>query len=1474
VRNTGIRTSFLALVIFAGQTLSFGQVITTIAGTEFVFPDPPMKAINAPLSVVTGVAVDRERNYYIADTTNNRVLRVDREGTLTLVAGNGIAGFSGDGGPATHASLQFPQGVAVDAAGNVYFSDGWNHRIRKVTTDGLIRTIAGTGNYAFGGDNGIGTSASVAIPQGVAVDSVGNVYIADMGNSRVRRVTPTGIITTIAGTGNFAFSGDGGRATSAAIGEVRSVAVDPAGNVYLSDSRNHRIRKIDTSGIITTIAGIGSAGFSGDGGAAVRANLNGPRGLSLDAAGNLYFADYSNNRIRLVSRTGNISTLAGSWLFSFTGDGGPATEALLANPSGTVVDPEGNILIADTENRRIRVISTSGKIDTIAGSGKYRNSGDEGPAVSASLHNISGLGTDRAGNILISDYHSANVRMITTDGIIHHVAGSGVKGYSGDNGPAAAAAMFGPYGLTADASGNILVADRVSGHVRQVSPAGIITTIAGTGALGWDGGMGGPAVKADLRAPRSLAFDAAANLWIGEAGGIKKISTSGIITRVAGSLGSNPGDGGPALSGAIGDAGAIAFDSAGNLYFTDSLNHRVRKITSGGTLTTLAGTGQPGYSGDGGLAKSALVNSPEGIAVDGEGNVYFGDASNHRVRVITPDGLIRTVAGTGIQGHTGDGGLATQATLDNPDSLTFDAAGNLLIGDPLNGRIRALLAKPPAVQVSPETVLINGRSGGPPVIVPPVSISSPVPGLAFSLTTTGGEGWLSVTPGEGAAPRQLEITADPLALAPGVYRAAVRISAPNAVPSSLELLLEFNVGEGADPRMALDKRSFSFTFPRSSARRGQSLSVINDGGGQLDFSAEALTETGGAWLSLDQGSGAATPGAPTVLEVSSDPGTLPPGTYRGQVIITAAGVRRGIPVTMTISAIDRAILLSKTGLSFTAVSNGGAVPPQTIGVLNIGQGLMEFTVETSTLTGNDWLIASPVAGASLAEGVPPLISVRVNPAGLPPDTYYGLVTVRAPGAANTPHVATVMLEVLPADADPGAIADPPELVFTTVAGSSPGSQDVFIYNPTARLKSYRAGRGGSTPEWLAFLPRDSSVLPEKPTSMVVQPLVAELPAGTHRGTITLQFDDGRVRVISVTVIVAEAGTLGSSKGGRSAGSDCVASTLLPVMTSLGLDFLVPAGWPVGLQVVVSDDCGRPMEKGTVVLEFSNGDPPLKLTSLRTGRWDGTWQTGSRHGAPVTVVVTAENSQLKIRGKREIAGGLGENRAPPTVLADGILSIADPSPFSPVAPGSFLALLGERLSQGQDRSQGAPWATQLAGAIITINEKRMPIQLAEDGRLIGMVPFGIEVNTNHQILAQRGATYSFPVPVDVAAAQPAVFLTEDGQPDIRDGDDRLIGEENPAAGRIRILCVGLGPVQPSLPAGEAGPSSPRAEVVEPVKLTVGGMAASVVFAGLAPDRVGLYLIEADLPTEISAGTAVPVVIEVAGQSSKAVSIAVR
>ena len=363
----------LLLIFILLPLITEAQIINTIAGNGIAgFSGDGGSATSAKLHSAYGVAIDRIGNVYIADWLNNRIRKVDTSGIITTIAGNGIGGYGGDGGPADSAKLYQPYGVAVDDTGNVYISDNYNLRIRKVNTSGIISTIAGTGVLGHSGDGGPATAAKLNSPIGIAVDHSGNIFVADGNNYCVRKINTLGIITTIAGIGGVTgYSGDGGPADSAKLTFVGDVAVDTIGNVYIADYTNDVIRKVNTLGIISTIIGTGSAGFSGDGGPATAAELEGPSGVIVDKTGNVYVTDFHNNRIRKIDTSGIITTIAGTGTAGFSGDGGPAIAAQLNNPSDLVIDDNGNLIIADLYNNRIRKFNTK---DITTGLSKFNSS--------------------------------------------------------------------------------------------------------------------------------------------------------------------------------------------------------------------------------------------------------------------------------------------------------------------------------------------------------------------------------------------------------------------------------------------------------------------------------------------------------------------------------------------------------------------------------------------------------------------------------------------------------------------------------------------------------------------------------------------------------------------------------------------------------------------------------------------------------------------------------------------------------------------------------------------------------------------------------------------------------------------------------------------------------------------------------------------------------------------------------------------
>ncbi len=334
---------------------------------------------------------------------------------ITTVAGTGKAGYSGDGGPATQATFNFTgDDLFVDDSGVLYIADGGNNRIRKIDRSGMITTIAGNGVPGFSGDGGPATKASLNKPVSIDIDRAGNLYISDLRNNRIRKVDTAGIITTVAGTGKAGYSGDGGPATDAELTGPGGIRSDDAGNLYVGDMDAHVIRKIDTAGIITTVAGTGAKGSMGDGGLAIKANLNNPQDLWFDRQGNLYICEGEGKRIRKVDASGNITTIAGGGplVAALEPDGGPAVKAVFAGPCGVCIDSEGNILIADTDGNRLRKVDGAGLITTIAGIGRGGYSGDGGPAAEARLARPNSLRMAKDGTIYFLEFDNHVVRKL------------------------------------------------------------------------------------------------------------------------------------------------------------------------------------------------------------------------------------------------------------------------------------------------------------------------------------------------------------------------------------------------------------------------------------------------------------------------------------------------------------------------------------------------------------------------------------------------------------------------------------------------------------------------------------------------------------------------------------------------------------------------------------------------------------------------------------------------------------------------------------------------------------------------------------------------------------------------------------------------------------------------------------------------------------------------------------------------------
>lgn len=692
----------LLLFMFLGMSFqeTIGQTsynISTIAGTgtSGFSEGATASQLNKPGSI----ALDAQGNLYIADILNYRVRKVNlNTGNITTVAGNGTSGFSGDDGLAVDAQISVPGGIAVNASGTLlYIADKNNHCIRKVDlVSGIITTFAGTNTAGYSGDGLLATSSKLDNPIAVALDATGNLYIADRNNHRVRLVNAsTNVLIDIAGTGVAGFSGDGGLASVAQIDFPVGVAVDQQSNLYIADANNSRIRKVNlSSGNISTVAGNGSIGFSGDGGLATDAALHRARQVAVDAQGNLYITDLDNQRIRKVDAvTKIITTIAGTGVAGFSGDGNLATLAQLHMPRGVQVDASGNIFIADRDNHRIRKIDiTTSNISTIAGTGTAGFSVNL--ATSAQLNQPGGVAVDNDGNIYIADSHNHRIRKIlASTGEIVTIAGDGTANFGGDGGLATAAQLNTPGDVAVDASGNLYIADKENHRIRKIDAATqMISTVAGTGIASFSGD--GLATSVDLNSPVGVAVDGNNDVYIADRNNhrIRKLEVATeMLSTIAGTgISGGSGDGGLATAARINLATGIAVNSAGDIFIADRNSHRVRKVDAvTKIITTVAGTGTFGFSGDGNTATLADLGRVRQVAVDASGNIFIADLDNQRIRKVIAGNIV-TVAGTGVAGFSGDGGLATLAMLNNPRDIAVDAQGNLLIADRENHRIRKL----------------------------------------------------------------------------------------------------------------------------------------------------------------------------------------------------------------------------------------------------------------------------------------------------------------------------------------------------------------------------------------------------------------------------------------------------------------------------------------------------------------------------------------------------------------------------------------------------------------------------------------------------------------------------------------------------------------------------------------------------------------------------------------------------------------
>jgi gliding motility-associated-like protein len=782
----------------------YGQAVT-YAGHAIAQTNEDGTEIHIGLRYPTGIALDAAGNMYVANYDNNVISKVTPDGVLSTFAGSGAVGSTN--GKGTAATFKAPAGVAVDAAGNVYVADTNNNLIRKITPAGQVSTFAGSG--AKGSANGQGIAASFYAPSGITIDAAGNLYVTD-NLSLIRKITPARQVSTLAGS--LTPGSANGQGTAASFNLVAGIAVDAAGNLYVCDMLNNLIRKITPAGVVTTIAGSGAAGNANGTGTA--ASFDHPFGIAVGADGNIFVADSWNRRVRKITPAGVVSTLVSSgfsdniqaividaagniyvtdgtglnsYIRKIAATGYAISPAL---PAGLDIDGQGRIVgtptaISPATSYAITAYNTAGSssttinitvneappvvlqapniiyttsqtyiagtaiadlspsntggevpetlyglVSTLAGSGAQ--GGANGTGTAASFYTPNGVAADAVGNVYVADEVNRLIRKISPAGEVTTFAGSGT--YGNADGTGTAASFTQPGSLTIDADGNVYVADRNSNLIRKITPAGAVTTLAGSGAQGNTNGIG---TAASFKTPAGVAVDADGNVYVADNGNqlIRKITPAGAVTTLAGS-GNNGSANGTGTAASFNNPSGIAVDASGNVYVADVANNLIRKITPAGVVSSYAG--KTGISGAAdGSAATATFTSPHGVAVDATGNVYVSDFNN-LIRKISPGGTVSTLAGSGTAGYADGPGAA--ASFYQPNGITVGADGNIYVADTYNQRIRKVTATGYSISPAlPAGLTLNGQgriTGTPVTATPATSYNITAYNAAGSSTTT------------------------------------------------------------------------------------------------------------------------------------------------------------------------------------------------------------------------------------------------------------------------------------------------------------------------------------------------------------------------------------------------------------------------------------------------------------------------------------------------------------------------------------------------------------------------------------------------------------------------------------------------------------------------------------------------------------------------------------------------------------------
>jgi sugar lactone lactonase YvrE len=675
------------------RKINSSQVVTTLAGAARG-ADGSGAGVN--FDHPTGMTIDISGNLFITDTNNFTVRKITSGGVVSTVAGSaGAQAYTN--GTGTAARFKHPQGISVDSSGNLFISEKLDHTIRKITTGSVVSTWAGTA-FASGFTDATGTSAMFNNPNGIAIDNLGNLYVADSDNNNIRKITSGQVVTTFAGA---SVQGADGISGAAMFNQPSGIAIDSGGNLIVADSGNNTIRKVTTAGVVTSIAGlVGNSGAND--GTGVAANFSYPSGLAIDTSNNVFVADANNNSIRKVTPEGVVTTLTGIWMLSGSNNGVLAL-ATFNRPFGIAIDTSGHFFVADTYNNLIRKIATTGTVTTLAGS---LQSGD-GTGAEASFFYPAGIAIDNSDNIYLADKYNHTIRKITPAAVVSTLAGN-PQLYGTTNGTGVSARFNSPSGIAIDSNGDLFVAEFINNDIRKITAGSIVTTFAGANSTGTLDGIG---TSARFSAPSDITIDSLGNFFVADSNNhtIRKITSAGAVSTFAGLAGSKGSGDGLTTVAQFNNPSSIFASNAGNLYITDSNNNTLRRINAAGDVETIGGAAGL-YGATDGTGSSVRFYNPKSIAADNFGNIYIADTENSTIRKVNSAGVTSTLAGvaqlTGITDGTG-----SAARFYYPKGIAVDSTGNIYVADTSANTIRKVT---PAgvVTTLAGTAYISGISDG------------------------------------------------------------------------------------------------------------------------------------------------------------------------------------------------------------------------------------------------------------------------------------------------------------------------------------------------------------------------------------------------------------------------------------------------------------------------------------------------------------------------------------------------------------------------------------------------------------------------------------------------------------------------------------------------------------------------------------------------------------------------------------------